>query len=125
MIRQLIYDTLRVDDEIVAIVGADGTYSTYDETPPTPFLVIRFGGVTPRLRKVAESGYIQIWAHDEPGTYSKIDDLLARCKVVLEALPNQGTLFEVAWIEDSGDLPFDPLTGVIGRYSRFQHTSRR
>lgn len=122
--RQLIYDTLRAHQPIIDIVGVDGVYSTYDETPPTPFLVVRMGNDRP-ANMVGRREFFQVWAHDAPGDYATIDSLLAHARNVLEALPNQGSLFEVAWIENSSDLPYDPLTGVIGRYARFQHASRR
>lgn len=123
--RQLIYETLSAYEPITEIVGAEGVYSTYDETPATPFVVVRMGTDRPGLRGVTKREFFQVWAHDVPGDYATIDALLGHAEAALVALPNQGTLFEVTWIENSGDLPYDPLTGVIGRYSRYQHASRR
>lgn len=123
--RQKIYDALRQDATIISLVGADNVWSTYEEIPTTPYLVVRFGASSSRLSRLAEAEFFQVWAHDVPGDYDRIDTLLKRVQVVLEALPNEGDLFEVRWFETSQDMPVDLETGTISRFSRFQHISRR
>lgn len=122
--RALAYDTLSALGDLTAIVD-DRIFSAYDEVPATPFVVIRVGNSTPGLKNLTYREYFTIWAHDAPGDYSTIDQILDICRPALVGLSNQGNLFEVNWIENSQDLPLDPLTGTIGKFSRYQHASRR
>jgi len=124
--RQKTYEALRDDSALDALLeGPDKIFSTYESVPTPPFVVVRLGLARERLVKVAEEEFVHIWAHDVPGDYTRIDSILHRARIVLEALPNTGSFFAYEWFETSPDLPIDPETGTISRFSRFQHISRR
>ena len=121
-IRETLYEALSGSSEIQAIVD-DRVFSQYETVPAAPFLVIRLSNSLAERPIPAEKGFIHIWAHDVPGDYTIIDQLLKEARLVLEALPNEGELIQIVWLECSSDLPLDPETGVIAKYARFQHTS--
>lgn len=67
---------------------------------------------------VAHSQNAQIWAHDQPGSYQRIDSLLAAVRAALVgpvALPGA---IACRWQGDSQDLADDGL-GTITRNSAF------
>ena len=61
---------------------------------------------------------VQVWCHDEPGDYYRIDQVLDRVREVLEATPHQDDFLEIRLSFKSADL-FDDLLKTIMRYSRF------
>jgi len=88
-----------------------------------PFIVIRMHTGFPVERSIGGRHYAQIWAHDEPGSYLRIDDILIETRKALESLPNTGDdgFLEARWIESGVDLK-DDLLETITRYSRYQLT---
>lgn len=59
-----------------------------DTNPVTPFIVYRqsghFPGVTKRSKVRQQS--LEIWVHDEPGDYSRIDGILNRIEQTFDAV---------------------------------------
>lgn len=88
-----------------------------------PFIVIRMHTGFPVERSIGGRHYVQVWAHDIPGSYLKIDSILTECRKAIEASPNTGAdgFLEARWIENGVDLKDDVLE-TITRYSRYQLT---
>lgn len=95
----------------------------WEGTPPRPFLTYRFhtGFPAPRTARTGRREYLQIWANDDPGDYSVIDEILEECRLALESIPHQGDFLEAVWIETGVELQ-DIVMGTINRYIRFQIT---
>lgn len=84
-----------------------------------PFLVYRFGARTSPLRGddtvAIWSQAIQVFAHDVPGDYVQIEEILR----VVHTLLIPSTNPTVTWLEDSEDLRDDDF-GTILKWSRYQ-----
>lgn len=84
-----------------------------------PFVVYRFGARTSPMRgddSVAiYTQSIQVFAHDTPGDYVRIEEILAVIHTIL--IPS--THPSVTWLEDSEDLRDDDF-GTILKWSRYQ-----
>lgn len=132
-LRAIIFQALRGDEEIAAIVGdriiqraswnvEDGTV----EPPPSevPYLVYAMSdeATTGPSAMKATRRYFMVWAHDVAGDYGiNIDPLLERVKTVLHAVEHQGTFMEIRFLGKSPDVYDDMLKHIV-RYSRFYAT---
>jgi hypothetical protein len=88
-----------------------------------PFIVVRMHTGFPVERGIGGRHYAQVWAHDAPGSYLRIDQILIEARKAIESLPHTGAdgFLEARWIETGVDLKDDTL-GTITRYSRYQLT---
>lgn len=115
--RDIIFSRLSDSAPLQALV-ADRIYpvNMEDVKPPVPYLVYRIGIAVPRIVP-AKSANFQVWAHDDRGDYSVIDNLLS---LVKDTLISEGDpdYFAIRWLDDSEDL-FDDASVTITRYSRF------
>src|SRR5688572_886235 len=86
-----------------------------------PFIIYRFGMRTSSLRGDDDvtiySQPIQIFAHDNPGDYVQIEEILAVVKTLL--VPSQSPT--VTWLNDSEDFRDDDF-GTIVKWSSYQLT---
>jgi len=99
--------------------------SSIDHHPERPFLVLRKHTRFPIASSIGDREYLQLWAHDEPGSYTThIDPVLEAAAVCLEHIVLTGLLLEIRWIE-TGVYLRDDQQDTITRYSRFQLTSAR
>lgn len=127
--RSIVYPTLSTYAPLLAVVGDDANgdpnihqASSLTVTPPRPFVTFRMHTDFPlRPRGTGAREYIQLWAHDDPGDYTRIDDILSHCRDALEAAAHSGTFLEARWIETGVDLK-DDVMHTITRYMRFQLT---
>ena len=129
-LRQVVFRALKEDPVIQSFVS-DRIFqrgSTLDGIPPTkvtPYIVYNLAQGFPKgpssLR--ARMQNLQVWVHDEPGDYYKIDQILARVKLVLEGVNagEQVGFLEIRHIETSQDL-WDNLLKHLIRYSRLGAT---
>ena len=123
--RALIFQAL-VSDPTLNSLGIDSasSFAIDVDTPQTrPFLQIRWGRTEIGLKTTAVSRRtITIWAHDLPGDYTKIDQILARVKALLPGLEGQnnglGYLLSAEWTGDSEDRA-DDGHGTITRNASF------
>jgi hypothetical protein len=126
--RILTYDALRGSADLGLLVGDRiGPASSFNKHNERPLVVIRAHTDFPAGRRVGRREYIQIWAHDEPGDYLRIDQVLKLCRVAIEGIVPSAALedfLEAKWIETGVDLR-DDLMESITRYSRFQFTFTR
>lgn len=121
--RQWLYDVLRGDAELAGLVGTRiHQANTLDRTPATPFLIFKLSTETPRAVP-ARNTLSQVWAHDTPGSYVRVDQILDRVKAVLEGQGNSGDFFKAEWLDDSEDL-FDDGNNTVTRFSRYQLVNR-
>ena len=126
-LRKLVFQALRHDSELETFIG-NRIYqrgSLIDGIPPDdntlPYLVYHFsneGGKGPSAIR-ATTRTVQVWAHDEVGDYFRIDAILDRVKIVLEAEEHRQHFMELRFAEKSPDL-WDDLLKHLVRYSRFQ-----
>jgi hypothetical protein len=100
--------------------------SEEDGDPPVkPYAVLRqslLGGVgTMRTDSPTQpkAKYWQLWVHDEPGDFRRIDLALDAAERVFKSIPHQGNFLEMRFVETSEDLVDDEL-GDIVKFSRFQ-----
>lgn len=125
-LRKIVFRALKADPELAELVG-DRIYqrgSTLEGIPPTdtvPYIVYNLGLSFPKgpsaLRARTQS--LQVWVHDEPGDYFRIDQILTRVKVVLESIDagQEDGFLEIRFVEASQDL-WDNLLKHLVRYSR-------
>ena len=128
-LRAIIFQALRADPEIAAIVG-DRIYQRGswgdDGTPPTqdvPYLVYQMSDEAQSGPSIlnATRRYFAVWAHDEIGDYYRIDALLDQIKIALTTEPQQGKYMETRFLLKSPDLYDDMLKHIV-RYGRFYAT---
>lgn len=62
---------------------------------------------------------MQVWIHDEPGDYHRIDQMLQRIKVVFEAAEAEDEFLELRQIDRSPDFNDLGLNTIV-KYATFQ-----
>jgi hypothetical protein len=123
--RALIYGAL-VNDSVLNGLGinSENSFAIDVDTPQTrPFLQIRWGLNEIGLKNTAVSRRtLTVWVHDEPGDYTRIDEILYRVKSLLPTLDGQsnglGHVVSIEWTGDSEDLA-DDGHGTITRNTGF------
>lgn len=127
--RVIAYDAFRTTPAIVAIVGDRiKAASSVDKQMKRPLIALRahtdfpVGGHSGR--SFGRREYLQVWVHDNPGDYLRIDEVLRLCRNALEAVPHSDDFLEAKWIETGVDLRDDRMESIT-RYSRFQFTFAR
>jgi hypothetical protein len=123
--RALIYGAL-VNDSVLNGLGinSESSFAIDVDTPQTrPFLQIRWGLNEIGLKNTAVSRRtLTVWVHDEPGDYTRIDEILYRVKSLLPTLDGQsnglGHVVSIEWTGDSEDLA-DDGHGTITRNTGF------
>jgi hypothetical protein len=109
-----------VGDRVFQRMGVDEL-----EVPPSvkPFIVYHFGSEIagyPSALHGSERTF-QVWVHDDPGDYWKIDQILDQAKIVLEAIEPENGLCEFRYFDKGPDL-YDNVLKTIMRFSRFTAT---
>lgn len=124
--RQWLHETLTADATLMALLqGGVHAARGFDSVPATkPFLVHRGSTDTPDIMDgnvaVASTRYWWVWVHDDPGDYTRIDDVLDRVRIVLQGARggSQSGIVVARWIDSSDDL-FDDQMGTVCRYDRY------
>lgn len=126
-------------ETIVTVLTSDGamntdginlntTFLSHDkDTPQTrPMMVLRWQDVSPGLGTVNRRN-LQVWIHDTPGDYGRIDRILKRVRTLLTSMfgVNAGDasswITQIDWQGDSDDLRDDEAV-TFCRYSNFTIT---
>jgi hypothetical protein len=106
--------TIYTDDRIFQV------NSTF--TPPNkkPFLVIRMGlDQVDKYPIGSHTQNFQLWAHDEPGDYHQVDQILAEARAALLSAARETGFFEFRYLETGPDTEDDQL-GTIVKFARYQ-----
>lgn len=120
--RQWIYQTLSSNVSVTSLVPANRILSSgalKGRIDANPFIVIRMMPMTRELAEgVAHSQNVQVWAHDQPGSYQRIDSVLAAVRAALVGVVALPGAHACRWQGDSQDLADDGL-GTVTRNSAF------
>lgn len=125
-LRRFIHSLMSTDAELTQLVDAadfyDGQGIDADTVPPRPFVVVRWGLLSPGMNHVYRQ-QITLWAHDKSADYSHhILPILRRVRAlfgaVVAAPTANGHINSIAWDGDSEDL-FDEGFGTITRNSAY------
>lgn len=121
--RQWIFQTLSANGAVIAQVPANRIFSGGALTGregTTPFIVIRLLSMNMELSEgTAHSQTAEIWAHDKPGSYGRIDSILAAVRAALVGQVALSGGIACRWQGDSTDFADDDL-GTITRNSAFR-----
>lgn len=122
--RTWIYESL-VATDITSIGDRIYQASALTEVPRNKHhMIYRVGARTPLLHGEEVPVVVtpfNVFIHDEPGDYGQIDAALALLRVRLTQNPPmvpETRFIRCLWLEDSIDVPEDPLTGTISRFNR-------
>lgn len=81
------------------------------DAPETPFIVVRIGDTLPTPSKDRRGGShgVEIWVHDRPGSYERIDEILKSVGAFFtNDLPIYGErgsiISQAVWVNDSPEL---------------------
>lgn len=116
--RALIFQALSGSAGLTDIVD-NRIFQASDLTnvPPRPFVTYRLHNAYAR-QGFGKQTLVQVWFHDEPGDYMRIDEMMGHAKTAIEGIPQQGSFMEAVWFEDSVDLQDDDM-GTITRNARY------
>jgi hypothetical protein len=122
MLRHIMYREVTESSEELVDVGSSGSFLA-DNLPARPFAVIRLGVTSPGMAHI-KRGTAEIWIHDDPGSYDRIDAIL---KSVYDRLNGAEHLTDEAgnelmsstWRGTSGDLN-DPGFRTITKNISFE-----
>jgi hypothetical protein len=137
-VRTLIAQALKADSilQSLGVVPAAVLTGDVDTPQERPFINLKWGQSNAALRKTnTANNLVTIWVHDLPNDYSRIVAVLARVKVVLQAIeatqwtetspwstvdPNavssSGWVYDARWETESTDL-VDEGHGTITRWA--------
>ncbi len=127
--RSWVYRELTSDPALLPplLAGIYGAGSLNAPPKVKPFLVIKFDGDTHGAIRAVEVTRLTLWAHDDPGDYLRIGDVLSAAKLALcgdgERVAVPGAIACV-WRGNSGDLS-DPDYGTIVRNSSYDLVAKR
>lgn len=121
-LRERIYDSASNYEPLTVMVPADRMYeaSSTPDNPEPIYLVFVYLDTTISGTPMNQK-YLQVWAHDKPGTYVNIEDVLKTARpAILAAIgpTDDGWLSDIKWEGDSRDL-YDDATKTIVRYSTY------
>jgi hypothetical protein len=119
-------NTLVGNSSVVSDVPANRIFAagSVEGRPPTRFIVLRFGPEVPRVGDAIEQE-LQVWIHDEPGSYDAINNCLSLTRTALEAGPIavQGAI-ACNWNGNSADLADDGFN-TLARYASYLLIGRK
>lgn len=110
-----------VKGRIIQASALGHEFPGFEGIPERPFLTYRMHTDFPVLGGIGNREYAQIWANDDPGDYTTIDECLRLVRLAVEAIPSQEGFIEARWVETGVDLK-DDVMKTINRYIRFQFT---
>lgn len=131
MSRTFVYSMLTTHAPLTALVG-NRVYqqnSLLSAQTTKPYLVYTFGNNTDEGMGDPDSfrpgrQFGQVYIHDEPGDYSRIDDIVVALKNAFLATPPSGNVCGIQYLETSRDLDDSTLESIM-RYVRFQLATAR
>lgn len=107
--------------EIVPPDSIYGSGGIEDSPAGKPFIMIRLGDASPTVVPGISRQLVQVWAHDHPGDYLRIDDILRRVRGDLEGPMAGGVRCE--WRGMSFDLVDDGFATAT-KYATFNISAK-
>jgi len=110
--RTLVFQAIIGDSSLNTLgITSDASFAVDVDTPQQrPFLQLRWGRNDEGLYTSTRRSLV-IWVHDEPGDYTRIDNIILRLRALLPSLvpsrDDNGWLQGVEWTGDSEDLTDD------------------
>lgn len=110
--RALVRSAILADPTLSGLgVVSQGVLAGDVDTPKQrPFLNLRWGQTLPGL-DVVQRRTLEIWVHDKPNDYTRIDSILVRLRAVVVSVVGSsnglGHVVGVEWTGDSDDLVDD------------------
>lgn len=109
-------------------INLESTFLSHDKDTPQvrPLMVLRWQDTSIGLGPVNRRN-LQVWVHDTPGDYTRVDRILRRVKTLLTTMfgVNAGDvdswITQIDWQGDSDDLSDDEAV-TFCRYSNFTVT---
>lgn len=109
-------------------INLGSTFLSHDKDTPQvrPLMVLRWQDTAPGLSTVNQRN-LQVWVHDVPGDYTRVDRILRRVRTLLTTMfgVNAGDvdswITQIDWKGDSDDLSDDEAV-TFCRYSNFTVT---
>ena len=121
-IRQFIYDRLVAIPDFVEVYQGESVLEAPNRSE-YPVAVYRIGNESPEFgmgeQTEVHRKYFQVYIHDTPADYTRIDDLVDKVKAAFVMPTSVGKITQVIYLETSRDLD-DAFFGSIMRYVRFQ-----
>jgi hypothetical protein len=119
--RAIIRNAIIADPALILLgVTGDATLNGDVDTPDgRPFLNLKWGTETPAFRETTTvTAGLDIWVHHEPWDYDPINKILARLRVVLQALgaarsPDGSEVQVVTWQGNGPDLQDDGHRTIV------------
>lgn len=125
-LRDVIFDRLKVDSVLNGLgINEASIFNSNDADTPQvrPMMVLRWGATSLGVGTVNERS-LQVWVHDAPTDYTRIDSALERVRASLAGLYGASTgtagkfVSQIDWAGDSDDLT-DDIQNTVTRYSSF------
>lgn len=123
-LRNYVFDLIADDPQMITLgYTRDGTFTSNDEDTPQirPLTIIQWG-ITNQGMDTERLRTLQVWLHDIPHDYTRVDAGLERVRELLtnqigvNASASNKWLSQVIWESDSEDL-IDDVQNTITRYS--------
>lgn len=118
--RKVVYSLLMADEAFTALVPRVYERGAVPDTPQSPFAVIAFGG---QQRGPGRNVRVDIWVHDNRGSYLLIDSALKEIRRILTSVVHYELdgerLAQADWMDDSNDL-YDDTYRTNTRTAGFQ-----
>lgn len=119
--RKWLFEKLKSSQEIQGLVG-DRIHSMVDDDM-RPFIVIRMTDTSANVADAIDQDVV-IWVHDDPHSYTRIDEILAEVRAIIEGVVTDQDGIEALWQGDSQDLA-DDARGTVLRTSSYRLVGRR
>jgi hypothetical protein len=102
-------------------VNGDGSLNSVPEA--RPFIIVRLDQAVPEFEGTSDQD-VTLWVHDDPGSYLRIDNIIANIRQALDRQPvTEAGGITAVWQGDSGDLADDDK-GTIVRTSSYRMVGR-
>jgi diadenosine tetraphosphatase ApaH/serine/threonine PP2A family protein phosphatase len=129
--REWVFNRLSQNSTFTSIVPIESIYGSgsIEQTPSQkPFIVLTFGVEQVELsdgeQPSATSQYFTLWAHDNPGDYQRLDQILSASRMALVGPVVGAGAICAKWMGDSGDIA-DDTYGTIVRNSEYRLVGRQ
>lgn len=111
--RAFIFQAVSEAQAVIDLVGDRVlAASNVHERPVTPFVVIKALPSSRGPHSAASFSDWEIWAHDDPGSYVRIDQILEACRFALSSAVSVGSVISAEWQGDSADFVDDQMKTI-------------